>query len=421
MIQAKNLGTIPKRCGGVLLRPDVWVEVPDTFLSQFGYDNMIEFDFSSYRDQMRSRTEDGRLSFDFWIPFSSIDGYGRHAIDIYKGMAALGADVALRDVGIGWIDHLWIDPVIEQVGLKSRTRMPSKVGLVMSLPYDPHIYHHQSAHKIVITQFETDRFPEKHVENVNKCDHLIVTSSFQPEMMRKSGIKIPISVLTPGIDTDFYKFVERPRDGKFKCLMLGALTGRKNPVGALHMFWKASEGDPSWHLTIKTRKAAGVEKLKKMIEATGDPRIDVVIGDTPPDWIAKIYHMHDCLLWPSKGEGVGLPPMEAMSTGMEVVCARNSGMRDFISDEVAWPIYNHDREPADLPDSGFSQEYVKTFGSVGQWWVPDLEEGVRQLKKAHEAWSKGEGKGKRAADYIRSNHSLRHQAASVLQVVERYS
>src|SRR5258708_1091691 len=420
-ILAKNLGTIPKRCGNFLLRPDIPVEVPESFLAEFGYDNMIEYDFSSYREQMRSRTDDGRLSFDFWIPFSAIDGYGRHAIDIYKGMQQIGVDVALRDVGIGWVNHRWVDQVIEQAGIKSRIRMPSRVGVVMSLPYDPHIFKHPAAVKIVITQFETDHFPEKHVAAVNNCDHLIVTPSFHPDMIHPSAFNLPISLPPPGVDTVFFTYKERPRDGKFKCLMLGALAGRKNPIGALHMFWQASQGSPDWKLTIKTRQASGVEKLQKLIQATGDSRIEVVVGDTPPQWIPQIYHQHDCLLWPSKGEGVGLPPMEAMATGLEVVCARNSGLENFIHDEWAWPIHKHSREPADLPEIGFSADYVKAFGSVGNWWVPDLEEGARQLRKCYEAWSEGKGKGKRAADYIRQRHTLRQQAASVLQVVEQYS
>jgi hypothetical protein len=96
-------------------------------------------------------------------------------------------------------------------------------------------------------------------------------------------------------------------------------------------------------------------------------------------------------------------------------------MRDFIDDGWAWPIHKHTMEPADQQDGGFSQKYVEVYGDVGNWWNPDLNEGIRQLRKAYEAWRDGKGKGQKAAEYVRSHHTLRHQAASVLKVVERYS
>lgn len=417
LIPAKNIGTIAKRCGPYLLPPNVPVMVPESFLAEFGYDNMIEFDFSQYQHMMESRTQDGRLTLDFWCPLSMVDGYGRHALDIYKGMKQLGAEVLLRDVG--WVQQVYLNPMIRAESVASHAKPPRKVGICMSVPYDPHLNSHQSLTKIVITQFETDRFPERHVENVNRCDHLIVTTKWQPEMMRRSGVTIPISVLTPGVDTDLF-FPKRPeRDGVFKCLMLGALTGRKNPLGAIEMFENASQNQTDWKLLIKTRKAEGLDDVKRV--ASRDPRIEIVEGDTPPEWIPQVYQQHDCLIWPSKGEGVGLPPLEALACGMEVVCSHNTGMMDFIDEEWAWPINKHTKESASIPGIGFSKQYVETYGDVGNWWSPDLKEGARQLRRAYEAWSTGKGKGDRAAEYVRAKHTLRHQAGSVLQVVEKYS
>lgn len=415
-IPATNISNIAKRCGNFLLLPGVPVQVPPSFLSEYGYDNQIQFDFSQYQHMLESRTEDGKLTFDFWCPLSMIDGYGRHALDIYKGLKLLDTRPLLRDVG--WVDPIFMSPNIKAEATLSNGKPPRRVGVCMSVPYDTHIYAHQSLTKIVITQFETDHFPEKHVANVNKADHLIVTTSWQPEMMRRSGVTIPISVMTPGVDTDVFTYKERERTGKFRCLMLGALTGRKNPLGALKMFWEASHGSTDWSLLIKTRHADGIAGVVR--EASRDSRVEVMIGDTPPDWLPEVYFKHDCLIWPSKGEGCGLPPLEALSTGMEVVCSRNSGMRDFIDDAWAWPIHKHTKEAAMQPDGGFSQKYVDVYGDVGQWWVPDLEEGIRQLRRAYEAWKQGNGKGAKAAEYVRSHHTLRHQAASVLKVIEKY-
>jgi glycosyltransferase involved in cell wall biosynthesis len=416
-IPATNISNIAKRCGRFLLRPNVPVEVPFSFLAEYGYDNQIQFDFSQYQHLLESRTAEGKLTFDFWCPLSMIDGYGRHALDIYRGLKELGTEPLLRDVG--WVSEAYLTGNIRADAMVSRAKPPRKIGVCMSVPYDPHIFSHQAAVKIVITQFETDHFPAKHVEAVNKADHLIVTTSWQPEMMRRSGVKIPISVLTPGVDTE--AFFPKPHEDRrsFRCLMLGALTGRKNPLGGLKMFWEASQGQTDWQLLIKSRHADGMTEVRQA--ARNDHRIEVVVGDTPPEWVPGIYHEHDCLIWPSKGEGCGLPPLEALSCGLEVVSSRNTGMKDFIDEEWAWPIHKHTSERADQPQGGFSQKYIDIYGGVGNWWNPDLKEGARQLRRAYEAWRDGKGKGSKAAEYVRSHHTLRHQAASVLKVVERYS
>src|SRR5262249_3043826 len=117
------------------------------------------------------------------------------------------------------------------------------------------------------TQFETDHVPDFHVRSVNRLDHLIVTSHFQPEVWRRSGARrdLPISVLTPGVDTDFFAFRERLPGPQFRVLILGALTARKDPITAVRAFQEASRGDDSWRLTIKTRRADGIEILLRSL------------------------------------------------------------------------------------------------------------------------------------------------------------
>jgi glycosyltransferase involved in cell wall biosynthesis len=302
------------------------------------------------------------------------------------------------------------------------------------VPYDECLTGHQSVYKLVITQFETDTIPDFHIKAVNKADHLITTSSFQPEIWRRCGIRasIPITVLTAGIDTDYFSYQRPEPDGTFKVLMLGALTGRKDPLAAIRIFQEASGGDPSWKFTIKTRQADRLDLVARELGIAGkiqqpfrgrgrrDPRIELIISDDPPDAVRGYYQSHDALLWPSKGEGVGLPPLEAMSCGMEVVMSNNSGMADYALASHCWPIPTDRMEPADGPD-GFSREYVIAFGDVGSWWVPSEEKGARQLRRAFEAWKLGRGKGAKAAAYVRAKHTLEHQGQSVLNVVEQYA
>jgi glycosyltransferase involved in cell wall biosynthesis len=412
-----NMAAAPLHCGNRVLMPGVPQHVDLQFVADYGSSPGVKIDWSPLMGSFRGRANDGRLALDFWCPLSVIDGYGRHALDIYRGMQMLGADVTLR--ASTFVDRNFLPVEYLNSVAANRSVMPAQVSVSMSVPYDPIHSLSQSPTRIIITQFETDRFPPKHVEVVNRCHQMIVTTTFGRDLMRHSGVRIPIAVMTPGLDTDLFKPPVKPReiDGTFRVLMHGALTPRKNPLGAIRIFQRASQGNPAWRLTIKTRNASGLPEVRRQV--AGDNRIQMRVSDDPPMSLPWLYGQHDAFLWPSKGEGCGLPPLEAMACGLEVVSSNNSGMRDFISDEFAWPIKTAHMEYAG-PPHGFESRYVSSFGDVGNWWVPDEDHGTRQLAAVYDAWLSGRGKGKQAANYVRTRHNLRTQAASVLQVVEKY-
>lgn len=390
--------------------------MPVSFMHSYGWDKDLVFDFSSFHDRMATRTEDGKFTFDWWCPLSMVDGYGRHALAIWRGFKLLGAHPILHDVD--WVDKIYLTSDIELARYQGMYHVPSKVGCVMSLPYDDHIHNHQSVNKVVVTQFETSKVPEKHISKVNNCHHLIVTSRYQVKVWKNSGCQIPISVMTAGVDTDFFSYKERVPDGKFKILLLGAITGRKNPIGAIRIFKIASGGSPNWRLTIKTRRTDAVKQIEAL--AADDSRIEVVVGDSHPDSVLQYYHNNDVLLWPSKGEGVGLPPLEMMSTGGELVCADNSGMADYVDDNHCYSIRTARTESASIPGQGFSAEYIKEFGDVGEWWVPDEGHAIQQLQRCYDNWREGKGRGIKGAEYVRKNHNLLLQSKSVLDVLLKY-
>lgn len=420
-IDVINFGELPKKCflpqtgSYYLLPPNNKVTVPWAFIETFSYDNQLFFDYNGYKKA--KVTEAGIPMFDWWCPISSIDGYGRHALNIFWGLKKLGLAPILREVD--WKSDLAsMDLNVNIEKRLGESKLPCHLGVCMSVPYDRRMAGHQSDIKVAITQFETDRIPERHIDTVNCCNHLITTSKFQPPIWRKSGLEIPIDVLTPGIDTDYFDYVDRPDKSTFKVLISGALSGRKNPLGAIRIFQKASMGDPNWLLTIRSRRIDGIDQVEDI--AKKDGRIAIHIGDWSQDHVKYFYHLHDVFLWPSKGEGVGLPPLEVMATGMELVCSDNSGMSDYVSEEICYPIRTKGIEPANQPVIGFSQEYETQFGSVGNWWVPDEDHAAEQLRRCYDDWRLGKGKGKKAAEYVRQNHTLELQAKSVSQILERY-
>jgi len=408
-----NTMDVPRVCGSVVLLPGVPTKVPMSFFSSFSGIPTLTFDFSEMPQILSSQNEKGQTTLDWYSPLSGVDGYGRHATWYLKGLINRGIDVNVHDSQL--VDSTFLDEEIRRLLLKGNRSLPCKVGIAYTLGYDPIINNHSSLVKIAITQFETDHLPERHVGNLNLCDHVIATTSFGVKVFRDSGVTIPVSSMRPAIDISQFPYVERPRDGLFKVLMLGALTPRKNPLAGIRIFQAASKGDPNWRLTIKTRYTPWNAPVKK--SAAADRRITFI--DKQEGDILHYYNTHDVLLWPSKGEGVGLPPMEAMSTGMDVVASLHSGMLDFISSKHAWPIKVSHMESAHQ-EGDFNDNYIRINGNVGNWWVPDENHAAKQLAACYTAVMKGKGKGGLAADYIRDNHRIDQAVDDILRVVEDY-
>ncbi|MFI9388351.1 glycosyltransferase family 4 protein [Kutzneria sp. NPDC052558] len=419
-IRARNRNSHPATLDGHVLEPGAWTELPAGALATRGAEHNLQLDLSAISDDLPTRTPDGRPLIDWWGAIDAVRGYGRQSTDMWHGLRDLGVEARLHpsqyqhsvqyQAECQYVDQF----VIEQA---RHTAPPTRIAVAMTPPFDPVLYENPSPIKIAITQHDTDTVPACFAERVNRCTHLIVTSSFQRETWTRAGVTVPISVLVSGVDTDVFTPVDRQPADVFKVLILGALTPRKNVESAIRIFQAASEGDPSWQLTIHNRG-----KLEHAIKAAaaGDQRISIRRADDSPTDVADLYRSHDCFLWPSKAEGVGLPPMEAMASGMELVCASNSGMLDYLDDEWAWPIRCSETVPADAPGEEFVADFVANYGPAGNYWLVDEQDGIRQLRAARTAWRDGNGKGAKAAEYVRTQHDVRAQARSILSVVEQY-
>lgn len=54
--------------------------------------------------------------------------------------------------------------------------------------------------------------------------------------------------------------------------------------------------------------------------------------------IAEVYLAMDGFVFPSRGEGFGLPPLEAMSCGTPVVGTAATGMKEFMLEDICFPV-----------------------------------------------------------------------------------
>lgn len=254
--------------------------------------------------------------------------------------------------------------VVEDV----QTIVPSFGGLLLGYPtlYEPFGPLAKMGKRVAVTMFESTVLPEGWVENLNTCHAVVVPAAWVAETFRDNGVTVPIHVVPLGIDEAYFAVQrERRRDRPFTFLALGDRASRKGWDLAWHAFRSAFRNSSAVKLIIKCRDG-GLENF-----ASGDANVEIMRADLTVEEMAELYLNCDCMVFPTRGEGFGLPPREFAATGGSVLVTRFAGTADNL-DEWGYGI------PYQLVPAW--NGYDEKLQNCGEWAEPDVQVLSRQMK-----------------------------------------
>jgi len=136
-------------------------------------------------------------------------------------------------------------------------------------------------------------------------------------------------VVTPnGVDDQFGP--DGPRHaGPPYLLFVGSLQPRKDPVSAVEALSRL-DGDLRLVMAGPAKHAAG--QVRRAVQRHGlGSRVDV-LGHVSKQELATLYRGAQCLVFPSRYEGFGLPVLEAMACGTPVVATSSSALPEVVGD-----------------------------------------------------------------------------------------
>jgi glycosyltransferase involved in cell wall biosynthesis len=120
-------------------------------------------------------------------------------------------------------------------------------------------------------------------------------------------------------------------------LFVGTLEPRKN-LSRLFAAVESLAAEPGFQHKLVLVGARGwrseqiLEELKRL-EGKG---LAIHLGYLPDEDLAAIYNLADLFVFPSLYEGFGIPPLEAMSCGVPVVCTRVSSLPEVCGEAAAY-------------------------------------------------------------------------------------
>lgn len=249
-----------------------------------------------------------------------------------------------------------------------------------------------------LTMSESTKCSDVWVESFNRLfERVFVPAPFLVEVYKDSGIEIPVHVVPLGVDYQPPEYInhypafppgwnniEYPSVA-FNWLTYSLGDTRKGSELAMMAFNRLFAGDERHHLYIKCRDnplwLTGLE----------DPQMTIVRGEiTQKEWYDLLGMCH-AFIFPSRGEGFGYPPRQAVLSGLPTIAVEAHGTWDVRQWGYPLPV-------AEMRPAQFST--VDANGESGMWWEPDKTCIDAQMSAIIEDYPAALEKAREGRDYL---------------------
>tara|TARA_B100000700_G_scaffold322964_1_gene425719 strand:- start:3260 stop:4426 length:1167 start_codon:yes stop_codon:yes gene_type:complete len=343
-------------------------------------------------------------------PLLSCSGYGVHSRQIFKWLLTRKDFNVVTQV-VSWGTTSWmIDPNLEDglIGeVMNRSRPLSDnadITFQVQLPdeWDPKL----GKFNVGVSAFvETDRCNPDWIKRIDLMDLVIVpTEHVRDTIMRSGSPRTPVVVIP---ESYLEEIDQNPEplplelDTKFNFLVLGQFTGndpyndRKNLLCTLKWMFEVFKDDPDVGIIIKTNHGRGTKidreiTRQKVVSVINEirkgpyPKLHLLHGNLTSSEIASLYRVESirCLVSLTRGEGFGLPILEAASSGIPVIATNWSGHLDFLNLGKFIPInYSIVEIPSNRVDG-------RIFVDGLRWADPDENDFKKKVKKFRDNYLK---------------------------------
>ncbi|MBI5820923.1 MAG: glycosyltransferase [Verrucomicrobia bacterium] len=270
---------------------------------------------------------------------------------------------------------------------------------------------------VVIQPWEFGCVPKAWVPVLrDQVDELWVPSEFVRDCYVKSGVPAGKVVVVPnGIAEDKFRPdltpLTLPTRKTFKFLFVGGTIHRKGPDVLLKAYLDAFRASDDVCLVIKDFGGKSVysgqtlESQIKQAQAQPDaPEIVYLNSELSPEDLPRLYAACDCLVHPYRGEGFGLPVLEAMACGLPVIVTAGGSTDGFVTDDYGYKI------PAQRRSIG---RKVGDIELAGEGWLlePDDRALAERMKWVVSHRAEAKQMGRKASDHVRREWTWSRVAA----------
>ena len=264
------------------------------------------------------------------------------------------------------------------------------------------------ADMVYATCFEADPLPEGTIAVLNRCAGVWLPNEWCLDLYERNGMRRPTLVAPYAVNAKLFPYQAREEhDRPYTFLWIGDSLGDGETFGGRkggELVIKAFAGLklPDSRLVLKTHRGSAVNKVK-----VNGSAVETIAENMSHDQYVYLLGRADCLVYPSRGEGFGLIPLEAMATGLPVIATAGSGMAEFVREPMAVPIPVRGKCEAKL--------FAKAYGHQCWWDDIAVDDVAERMRWAYDHRSEMVEKGRKAAQWVQETYSWAESAAALEQ------
>ena len=311
-------------------------------------------------------------------------------------------------------DDFLVDDLRENMGSMRLPQVVLSTGL--------NCFSNSGDYKIAFTTTEVDGIPKDWVRVLNEMDEVWTTSEFAKQGLKLSGITKPIFNMREGINPDYFhpNIKPFPNNTKKKFLFISnfAWGKRKGVTELFEAFSKEFSFKEDVALVIKALPSYHGANIKKQMEELYHQHdsAPIVVWDTvlPAYLLSGFYAAGHCFVFPTRGEGFGLPPLEALACGVPVITTGYSGTMDYLmKDGKPLPgveLIDYKIKKFDGSDSIYYQGF--------NWAIANVTHLRRLMRKVYNNYQKYKDAAMQTSEYIRKEWTWDKSAVLVIKRLE---
>lgn len=200
--------------------------------------------------------------------------------------------------------------------------------------------------------FELDQFTPAEKHQLGTLDQLFVCSEWAKQVVVNNNIldDDTVHVVPLGVDTGVF-YPAKNTSNKTRFLTCGKWEQRKNHDGIIQAFNRAFTEHDQVELIMHTHNPfltqAQTEQWTNLCKHSKMAHAITLLGPVESQQhIADLMRSCDCGIFMSRAEGWGLPILEMLACGKQVISTYNTGMTEFLTTDNAILLDTPELEPA---------------------------------------------------------------------------
>lgn len=328
--------------------------------------------------------------------------------DALKRMSYLGDLV--EEVDCNNQDELW--------SAVERSR-PEDINIsFVSMPIQDHF----QGTNIQWVVFESTRVPPTVMSTMLTADQVWVPSAWGRDILIASGVAADQCHVVPeGVNAALYHpYAPRVESPILSYLITGKYELRKSIIETVYAWHQEFGNDPDVELVVKTNHFVNqtdkYNELTSWIESIGIHNVRVLWGTSSPSDLIDLYQQSHIFVLPTKGEGWGLPLIEAAAVGLPIITTMHSAHTEFLQ-HIPSSVVSVEYDMVPIACEEYKFFYPTEDGDWGTWAQPRIDSIRSALRAARDNYPELQSRARANSAIIRDAFSWERSVDCVAQLL----